>query len=303
MNAARQMHQKFSLRKSLEYAGVSRRMWYHKPKAREIGLNQATAKAVQRIGAERPTYGTRRMAAQVTRETNIATNRKQIQRVFKKLGWIEPKKTKNDIIRTKHRLFKPDAPNRLWEMDITYIWCGVDGWCYCFNVLDCFTRRWVSYAFDVNATRHAAIDSITNAVAAERPDRPELRIRTDNGSQYTSNDFRRAVSVLGIRHEFIWKNTPEQNGHIESFHKTLKKEYIWPCEFTGYQEAEKALADALSTIIQRGSTRPSDTRHRWSLIRSGGWEINEANYTEKCEKNVLLLWGPLQDHTDHHFHF
>ena len=59
-------------------------------------------------------------------------------------------------------------------------------------------------------------------------------VRTYNGTQYTSNDFRKAVSVFGIKHEFIWKHTPEQNGHVESFHKTLKKEYLWRHEFANY---------------------------------------------------------------------
>jgi putative transposase len=36
------------------------------------------------------------------------------------------------------------------------------------------------------------------------------------------------MSVLGLKLEHIACNTPEQDGHIESFHKTLKKEYIWP---------------------------------------------------------------------------
>ncbi len=39
-------------------------------------------------------------------------------------------------------------------------------------------------------------------------------------------------------------NTPEQNGHIESFHKTLKKEYIWPMDFANYQQAETAIREA-----------------------------------------------------------
>ena len=141
MSAVRELHEKMNLRKSLRYAGISRRMWYHKPKARNVGLDPATVQVVQRIGGKRPTYGTRRMAAQVCRETHTATNRKKIQRIFRKLGWIEPQKTKNDIIRTNRKLFKPDAPNRLWETDMTYVWCGMDGWCYCFNVVDCFTRR------------------------------------------------------------------------------------------------------------------------------------------------------------------
>ena len=114
MSAVRELHEKMSLRKSLYYVGISRRMWYHKPKAREIGLDLTTVKVVQRIGNKRPTYGTRRMAAQVCRKMHTATNCKKIQRIFRKLGWIEPQKTKNDIIRTNRKLFKPDAPNQLW---------------------------------------------------------------------------------------------------------------------------------------------------------------------------------------------
>ena len=81
------------------------------------------------------------MAAQVSRELDKPVNRKQIQRIFHKLGWIEPKKTKNDIIKSARILFKSDAPNQLWQTDITYVWCGVDGWCYCLNVIDTFSRK------------------------------------------------------------------------------------------------------------------------------------------------------------------
>ena len=245
MNAAKQLNQQLSLRKSLKYAGISKCMWYYEPTPRSVPLNKTVVDAVRDISSRRPTYGTRRMAAQIKRETGIVVNRKQLQRIYRKIGYIEPQKTKNDIIRTKRKLFKPEAPNQLWETDITYIDCGIDGYCYSFNVIDCFTRKWITCCFDTNATRHVAIRSITDAVAAEKPDCPRLRIRTDNGVQYTSHDFRKAVSALGIgKHEFIWKNTPEQNGHVESFHKTLKKEYIWPHEFASYQEAAQVLEDA-----------------------------------------------------------
>ena len=169
------------------------------------------------------------------------------------------------------KLFKPDAPNRLWETDMTYVWCGMDGWCYCFNVVDCFTRGWISYAFDVDAAKQVAIDSITNAVSVENPDCSRLRLRTDNGTQYTSNDFRKAVSVFGIKHEFIWKHAPEQNGHVESFHKTLKKEYLWRREFASYQEAEKILADAFADYNQErihsaiGYMTPVEFASQWEM--------------------------------------
>ena len=247
MNAARQMRQQMSLAGAPKYSGVSKCAWYYEPGTRKVGLDQNIVDAVSRISVKRPTYGTRGMAARVSRELNTPVNRKRMQRICRKIGHIEPQKTKNDIIRTKRKLFKPEAPNRPWEPDVTYVWCGIDGWCYSLNVVDCLTRKWIAYAFDVGAARDVAIESITSAVAAEKPDCPRLGIRTDNGNQYTSRDFRKAVQALGIgKHEFIWKNTPEQNGHVESFHKTLKKEYIRPREFGSYQDAEVALADAFA---------------------------------------------------------
>ena len=51
--------------------------------------------------------------------------------------------------------------------------------------------------------------------------------------------------MLGIRHEFVWKHTPEQNGHAESFHVTLKREYVWPHDFARFQDAEAVLTKAL----------------------------------------------------------
>jgi putative transposase len=50
--------------------------------------------------------------------------------------------------------------------------------------------------------------------------------------------------MSGLKLEHIACNTPEQNGHIESFYKTLKKEYIWPYDFRTYQQVEAAIRDA-----------------------------------------------------------
>ena len=54
MSAVRQMHEKMSLRRSLRHAGISRRMWYHKPKARNVGLDLATVQVVQGISGKTP---------------------------------------------------------------------------------------------------------------------------------------------------------------------------------------------------------------------------------------------------------
>jgi putative transposase len=58
------------------------------------------------------------------------------------------------------------------------------------------------------------------------------------------------MKALGIRLGFIYYSTPQQNGHIESFHKTLKKEYLWCQDFKNYQAAEIAIADAFKDYNQ-----------------------------------------------------
>ena len=87
--------------------------------------------------------------------------------------------------------------------------------------------------------------SVNNALSFQSADETDrLSLRVDNGSQYRSREFIESMKTLGIKLEFIFVNTPEQNGHIESFQKTLKKEYIWANDFRDYQEAEVVIADA-----------------------------------------------------------
>lgn len=66
-----------------------------------------------------------------------------------------------------------------------------------------------------------------------------LVLRSDNSSQFSSSAFMESVKALDICQEFIPNSRPEQQEHIESFHSTLKTEYIWPMEVGSYEEAAK----------------------------------------------------------------
>ena len=254
-----------SLRKALAYTDCSRNTYYYKKKmekkrprnARRQQQQQQQVQTVlekrtEEIILQRPSYGTRRMAAMLTRIIGKSINRKRVQKIYHKLNLTVPSRKKREIIRSKYNkdVEKVDRPNEVWEVDLTYIHCGIDGWGYLFNVFDVFTREWIGYCFDLSAVKENAIISIENALVSHKEivhddDNNKPTIRADNGSQYTSNAFKKSMSVLGIKLEHIACNTPEQNGHIESFHKTLKKEYIWPYDFRTYQEAELVIRDAV----------------------------------------------------------
>jgi len=189
--------ERMSLRKALAYSGCSRRMYYGVPKKRTVSLDPDTVHMVEKIALERPSYGTRRMAAMLSRELRAPVNRKRVQRIFRALNWIEPSLRKSDIIQAASSLVDPQAPCELWEADFTYVWCGVDRWCYLFNVLDVFSREWAGYAFDTAARSDNAIMSVNNALATHPEiDVSKLTLRVDNGSQYTSRKFTESMKLL-----------------------------------------------------------------------------------------------------------
>ena len=86
MTAIKEMTKHISLNKSLLLAGISKTKWYYTKTPRNIKTDQRVTRTVQNIASKRATYGTRRMAAQVSRELDKPINRKQIQRIFHKLG-------------------------------------------------------------------------------------------------------------------------------------------------------------------------------------------------------------------------
>jgi putative transposase len=127
---------------------------------------------------------------------------------------------------------------------MTYIWCGVDRWCYLFNVLDIFSREWIAYAFSTNAGRENAILAVVKAVEKHLEASGKVRLWSDNGSQYISRAFEESVSALRLEHKFIAYHKPEDDPYIESFHGKLKREYVWTRDFQTFQEAEQAIAEA-----------------------------------------------------------
>jgi transposase InsO family protein len=105
--------------------------------------------------------------------------------------------------RTKSRnLFHPHGPDQLWETDITYIPIESE-MTYLMCVKDCFTKEWQGYHFSRSCMARVAIRSVDNAVLmAFNGTVPKgLVLRTDNGPQYISHEFRNAMKLPEIKLE------------------------------------------------------------------------------------------------------
>ena len=71
-------------------------------------------------------------------------------------------------------------------------------------------------------------------------------LRTDNGPQYISGEFKSSMKIMGIGQEYIQKHTPEDNGDIESFHNSLKTDYIWNSDIERFDDAVKLMEYAFN---------------------------------------------------------
>ena len=49
------------------------------------------------------------------------------------------------------------------------------------------------------------------------------------------------MKILGIRPKYIRKHTPEDNGDIESFHNSIKTDYMWPKDLETFEDAENMM--------------------------------------------------------------
>ncbi len=236
-----------SLREISRISGISLSGYYYKPVKRYIQrLDPAIKEKVRYIASERTTYRYRRVWA-VLRNSGTEVNQKTVRKVLKDNNLNLPAFKHRG--RTKARnLFRPHGPDQLWQTDITYI-PTESGMTYLMCIKDCFTKEWQGYRYSRSCMARDAIRSVENAVLlAFNGSVPEgLVLRTDSGPQYISKEFRSAMKLLGIKLEYIQKHTPEDNGDIESFHNSIKTDYIWPNEFRNFNDAsieiEKAFTD------------------------------------------------------------
>jgi putative transposase len=118
-------------------------------------------------------------------------------------------------------------------------------WCFLFNIIDCYTREWLSYTFSKECGTDEALRALNNAVAERFPDGniPDLTIRNDGDPQYTSDRFIQTLNTFKIKHEVTGKNRPDEDAYIEAFHRWLKEDYIWQQEFQTFNEADSMIKE------------------------------------------------------------
>jgi len=134
-------------------------------------------------------------------------------------------------------------PNQVWTTDITYINTVYDGTLYLITFIDYFSKRIVGWA--LRKTQKAVdVEIAFNDAIKKRKPLPGLIVHSDKGSQFRSKLYRQLLAENHCIYSYTELNhSCDQNAAQESWHATLKKEWLSIRKLYHYEDAYKNIFD------------------------------------------------------------
>jgi putative transposase len=153
------------------------------------------------------------------------------------------------------RQFHASAPNTKWIADFTYIWTA-EGWLYVSAVIDLFSRRVVGWSMSTSMTAQLVADALVMAIWRRgKPD--ALLHHSDQGSQYTSEQFSSLMADYGVTCSMSRSGNVWDNAAMESFFSSLKTERTARKTYRTRSQAKADIFDYIERFynpIRRHST-------------------------------------------------
>ena len=137
-------------------------------------------------------------------------------------------------------------PNHVWAMDITYVPMA-RGFVYLVAVLDWFSRKVLAWRLSITLETGPCVETLREALAWHGT--PEI-MNTDQGSQFTSVAFLKALQDAQIAISMDGKGAWCDNVVVERLWRTIKYEEIYLRAYGSVSEARSSL-DRYLTFYNR----------------------------------------------------
>jgi len=269
-------------------AGIPRSSYYYKPQAKE---EDALREAIEEVAAKYPTYGSRRIAAQLGREPyNLQVNRKRVVRLMRELGLV--RKPKRKPVRTTdsshpHRRYpnlvaglEVSYPDQVWVADITYIRLK-KGFVYLAVVMDLFTRGIRGWALSRFLDHDLALEALKMALGKGVP----KVHHSDQGVQYAAKEYVELLEKHEAKISMARRGRPDENGYAERVIRTIKEEEVELSEYEGFWDAKDRIGEFIEEVYQKkrihsalGYLTPAEFEAKW--------------YEQEAEAALLSKGGP-----------
>jgi len=177
-----------------------------------------------------PAMGTRRMSRHL-RRMGYKAGREKVRRLMRimriKTVYCRPRTTVIDPARYKYpyllRSLDITKANKAWAVDITYVPMK-KGFMYLCAIIDLYSRYIGGWSVSNSMEAEWVVGVVKDAI--KRHGKPEV-INSDQGSQFTSDEYISLLKGEGIKISMDGKGRATDNAHIERFWRTIKYDKLY----------------------------------------------------------------------------
>ena len=212
---------------------------------------------------ELPFYGSRKLADALQREGH-AVGRRHVATLMRRMGIEAQYRRPRTSIPARGAAIYPyllsglpiERPNQVWASDITYLPMA-HGFLYLAAILDVASRKVLAFRLSNTLTADFCVAALQEALA--KFGRPEI-FNTDQGSQFTSDEWIKVLKDAGIAISMDGKGRWIDNVFIERLWRSVKYEEVYLHAYTNGTEARMALTRYFSFYNARRSHQSLEYR-------------------------------------------
>lgn len=208
-----------SVDQSVCIVNMSRSSWYYKSKVDDSEIVSKLEQMVENY----PNRGFENYYHRIRREgKKWAWCR--ILRVYREMGLVRRVKKRFNLPDAQRKpLQQPDRHNETWSMDFMSD-SLVDGRKFrILNILDDYNRECLVSEGSISFPAKRVIDQLERL--KEEIGLPSY-IRTDNGPEFTSNDYKEWCKKNEVTPVYAEPGKPTQNGYIERLNRTIREDVL-----------------------------------------------------------------------------
>lgn len=205
-------------------------------------------KEIKAVLAERGVRTSDKTVSELMQQMNLVSIRTDAKKMY--LLRNENKKKKYLLCKK----FSAHAPSLVWVSDIT-MYHLLDKTYYICAILDLYSRKVISNKISERQSTQLLISTFKLAYSERKP-ADKLTFHCDQGTQYTSNKFRKLLGGLDVKQSFSPKSKPQYNAVMETFFATMKKEELYRTNYHSIKEFKDRIRNYMQFY---NVTRPHTT--------------------------------------------
>jgi len=231
-----------SLSKQCDLLGMNRSSFYYRSRKNDE-YNDFLMRLMDEQYTRRPTFGVEKMRDWL-RNQGHWVNEKRVRRLMRLMGFYaiypKPRISQSDQEHKKYPyLLKGvtvDHPDQVWASDITYIRL-LHGFVYLTVIMDWFSRYVLCWQLSITLEKDFCIEALKEALFVSRPE----IFNSDQGSQYTSEEFISVLKEKEIRISMDGRGHFYDNIFVERLWRTVKYEEVYLNDYISVPVARKGL--------------------------------------------------------------